>query len=856
MAGASQERFRRVDEIFDAALDLEPNERDAFITAACGSDDTLSNRVRMLLAAHDRSSEFLQAPAAQLAAVLLEDPQRGTIAPPERAGPFRIVRELGHGGMGVVYLAEREGAEFEQRVALKLVRQSGAGESVYRRFLDERRILAMLEHPQIAHLIDGGLTSEGLPYFAMELVEGEPIDAHCDRRGFSIEQRLDLVLDVCDAVQYAHEHLVIHRDLKPSNILIRGDGQLKLLDFGIAKLLDPLATVHDGDATQTGAMALTPEYAAPEQVRGAPASAATDTYALGVLVYALLTGRRPYEVRGCSAAEVERIICEVEPPRPSTTLGAPDNTEDDLARAQARGTTPDRLRRRLRGDLDVIVMKALHKDPARRYASAAALRDDLTRWRSGHPVLARPDRAAYRLRKFVRRNRAGAAVLVLLVAYAATVTVQRERVRRALGEAELGTRRAEQVTDFMLGLFEESEAGQRLTDTVTARGLLARGEARADELSSQPAMRAQMLDVLGRLHAQLGQNERAKSLLEQALSIRRQLYGENHPDYVSTLSTLAGAVNRRDNPVQVAALHRQVLDARRRLSGNDDPKTVDALWALAQALHRTGDAKAAVPLFDQWLATIARLPKSQTPERADQLVAAAEFLEYRDELDRAEPLLREALAIRRAVFGERHHLVAQSIGDLGKFYEMSHRHELAEPLLRQSIEMLRPIYPDGNPQLAAVLRSWSNVLSHMGRHADVLPVAREVVSLNRRFFGDSSVDVARSMLDVSTALTGTGAYVEAESVAREGIAKLRSRLGDKSAMIDVSNITLANALRGQGRFAEAEALLLATFKRFDPPKPITRNWHNAAAAGLVKLYEAQQRPDEAAKYRASMTNPR
>ena len=856
MDKASRERFRHVDAIFDAALDREPNDRVAYVAEACGDDDELRDRVRTLLDAHERSGGFLKTPAAQLAAVLLDDPPPGAAPAPERAGPFRIVRELGHGGMGIVYLAEREGAEFEQRVALKLVRHSVAAESVYRRFLEERRILALLEHPRIAHLIDGGLTSDGVPYFAMELVEGEPIDAHCDGRSLSIEERLDLFIDVCDAVQYAHERLVIHRDLKPSNILVRGDGQLKLLDFGIAKLLDRLATVDDGGATQTGAIALTPEYASPEQVRGAPASAATDTYALGVLLYVLLTGRRPYEVRGCSPVELERIICEVEPTRPSATLGTPDHAEADRARAQARATTPDKLRRRLRGDLDVIVMKGLHKDPTRRYASAAALREDLARWRSGHPVLARPDSAAYRLRKFVRRNRAGTAVLVLLVAYAATVTVQRESVRHALAEAELGTQRAEQVTDFMLGLFEESEAGRRLTDTVTARALLARGEARAAELSSQPAMQAQMLDVLGRLHAQLGQNARAKSLFEQALSIRRRLYGENHPDYVSTLANLADAVYRTDEPSSVVALHRKVLDARRRLSGDDDPKTVDALWGLARALHRTGDAKAAVPLFDQWLATISRLPRSQTPERAAQLVAVAEFLEYRNELDRAEPLHREALAIRRAMYGERHHLVAASIADLGNFYEMSHRHELAEPLLRQSIDMLRPIYPDGSPQLAAILRMRSNVLSHMGRHTDALPVAREVESLYRRFFGDSSVDVARAMLDVSTSLTGTGAYVEAESVAREAIGKLRSRLGDKSAMIDVSNVTLANALRGQRRFAEAEVLLLAAFKRFDPPKPITRNWHDIAAGGLVKLYEAQQRPEEAAKYRATMTTRR
>jgi serine/threonine-protein kinase len=853
---ASRERFRQVDQLFDAALDRPPHERDAFLAEACGADRGLRDRLQALLAAYDRSTDFMRSPAVALGAELFDDSLGAAPAVPESAGPFRIVRELGHGGMGVVYLAERDGAEFRQRVALKLVRHLGARDAARQRFLEERRILALLEHPCIAHLVDGGLTNEGLPYFAMELVEGEPIDAYCDAHHLPVEQRVDLLMDVCEAVQYAHEHFVIHRDLKPSNILVRTDGQIKLLDFGVAKLLDPLEAVNGDNPTQTGAVALSPQYAAPEQVRGQPVSAATDTYALGVLSYELLTGRRPYDVQGRTPAELEHIVCEVEPPRASATLGDRDGTADDLALARARATTPDRLRRRLRGDLDVIVAKALHKDPTRRYASAAALRDDLARWRSGHPVLARPDSAAYRWRKFVRRNRAGTAVVVLLAAYAATETVQSQRVRRALADATRGTQRAEQVTDFMLGLFEESEAGQRMTDTVSAGALLARGEARAAELSSQPAMQAQMLDVLGRLNMQVGKNDHAKSLLERALGIRRQLYGENHPDYVTTLSNLADAVDLTDKPEQVVALHRQVLDARRRLSGDNDPKTIDARWALAQAVHRSGDSKGAAPIFEQWLAAIARLPRSETPERAAQLSVAAGFLQQRGDLDRAERLLREALAIRRAVYGERHHLVAQSIGDLGFFYEANHRHDLAEPLLRQAVEMLRPIYPEGSPLVAEALGSLATVLEHMGRYADALPATREVLSLDRRFFGDSSLVVATAELNVSTALSGTGAYAEAESVARDAIAKIRARLGDKSAMVIVANVTLANALRGQGRFAEAEPLLLAAFRRFDPPKPITRNWHDAAAGGLVKLYEAQHRPEEAARYRATMTVPR
>jgi serine/threonine protein kinase len=499
---APRDHFRQVDGIFDAALDLAPNERDAFVTTACGTDRALRDRVRTLLDAHDRSRDFLQSPAVELAAVLLDEP--ATVpSVPDRAGPFRIVRELGAGGMGVVYLAEREDAEFQQRVALKLVRHVGASDAMRRRFLEERRILALLEHPGIAHLIDGGLTSDGLPYFAMELVDGEPIDAYCAARNLTIEQRLDLFIGVCEAVQYAHEHLVIHRDLKPSNILVRADGQLKLLDFGIAKLLDPLRVSDDAGATQTGVIALTPEYAAPEQMRGQPVSTATDTYALGVLLYVLLAGRRPYDVRGQTPAEVERIVCEVEPPRPSSVA-------------------PDKTQRTLRGDLDLIVMKALHKDPARRYSAASALRDDLRRYRTGLPVLARPDSAGYRLRKFVRRNRTVVAVLgvtlVALAGAAAFSAAQMREAQRQRDAAVLEARRQRSLAEVQSVLAGDSRDAEGRELSAPQRIALAE-QVLAQEFSGQPWLVVEGMEALGSRLYEVGAREAERAMLARALVI-------------------------------------------------------------------------------------------------------------------------------------------------------------------------------------------------------------------------------------------------------------------------------------------------------------------------------------------------
>src|SRR5688500_8639198 len=360
MPEETRERFRQADALFDAVLDQPTGEREQFLARACAGDTALHAEVGRLLAAHYASDDFLEKPSAPDVAPLLRSVW-GEAAPSQRVGPFRIVREIGRGGMGTVFLAERDDGQFEQRVALKLVRPIGATDSLVERFLGERRILARLRHPHIASLIDGGVTDDGIPWFAMELVEGKRLDVWCDTARLPIASRLALLESVCQAVQYAHEQFVVHRDLKPSNILVSPTGELKLLDFGIAKLL---GGADDATATQT--MAMTPQYAAPEQVRGEPASAATDVYALGVLAYELLTGRRPYEVAGLPPAEVARIICELEPPRPSDTLREParGRPDDRGERARTRGTTPDRLRRALRGDIDAIVMKSLRKETA------------------------------------------------------------------------------------------------------------------------------------------------------------------------------------------------------------------------------------------------------------------------------------------------------------------------------------------------------------------------------------------------------------------------------------------------------------------------------------------------------------
>jgi serine/threonine protein kinase/tetratricopeptide (TPR) repeat protein len=422
MDTSASDRWRRIEALLDEALEIPLGERERWLRDAC-PDPTLQREVAELIEAGERTDGFLEGLASDRAAELIDRAGRATesAAPaagrmPARVGPYRIERELGRGGMGTVYLAERE-EHFRQRVALKLIRRGlDLDEHLLRRFVDERQILATLEHPGIARLLDGGVTPDGAPWFAMEYVEGKPLDAWCDERTLSVEDRLKLFADVCEAVAYAHGRLIVHRDLKPSNILVTAGGAVKLLDFGIAKLLTPGAAT-DGDLTRTGLRLLTPEYASPEQLRGDAITPASDVYSLGILLYRLLTGRRPYRIRGLSAGEAERVVLEREPPLPSIAARSPEEPESPDAsapespteRARARGTTPERLSAHLRAGLDGIVLTALAKDPGRRYASVDAFARDLRRYLEGLPV------STGRRPRLTRRLAAGVAVVVLAV---------------------------------------------------------------------------------------------------------------------------------------------------------------------------------------------------------------------------------------------------------------------------------------------------------------------------------------------------------------------------------------------------------------------------------------------------------
>ena len=894
-------RRENVEALFEGALDLLPEDREAWLESRTDDEDVLAE-VRSLLAASEREGILDRpSPGDTLARRWDEDAadEDDDLLPPGRlVGPYRIVREVGRGGMAVVYLAERSDA-YQQAVAVKVIRSGPEGRELAQRFLAERQIMAALQHPNIARLLDGGVLPDGRPWLAMEYVQGLPVDVYCDRRRLPVEERLAIFCQVAWTIHHAHRNLVVHRDLKPSNILLTDAGDLRLLDFGIAKVLDPgMMPLHTVPMTRTGLRVMTPEYASPEQLRGAPVTTATDVYALGVVLYELLTGRRPFPSEGRTLTQLEHAVLHEEPPRPSTVVGRDGSkgpgilTPEDVA--LARGTSPWRLRRKLTGDLDRIVLTALRKDPERRYDSAQAMAADVQRYLEGRPLAARGDALPYRMGKFVARNRwwvgASAAFLLLLTGYATTITVEERRVRAALDQARLETERSEQVTQFLLQLFEGRESV--LVDSLSARDLLARGMARADALHDQPAARAQMLDVVGRMHRFLGRYEEGAEVLERALALRMQLYGPAHPATAESMWSLADLYTHDGRLDEAERLYREALRVERALVGAEHPRVARSLQGLAVVLRDRGDHAAAEPLAREALAMRRRLHEGDDADLASGVHDLAVLLRRMGRHEEAEPLYREALDMRRRLLGDNHPEVAESLNDLAIQYEYMGRRAEAEPLLRQALESYRASLGPEHPEVATTLSNLAVLLSRKGDWAEADALFTESLAIRRRALGTDHPAVGGGLSAFAGHLRRAGdlrgaelRYLEALDVFRRaygtahpalaevlhGLATLYREMGEPeraapriAESLEIRRATVGNAhpataaalheagvvgvLRGDRQGAEAALRDALEIRRglYGDDHPSVRE----TSLELVRLYEAWGRPQDAEPYRA------
>jgi serine/threonine-protein kinase len=640
--------WRQVFEILDEALELTPEERAAYFERACGSNHAMGTAAAAVLADAE-ADNFLESAAAEFAAPFLGnfslDSDRITNG--AQIGSYRILREIGRGGMGTVYLAERGDNQYQKRVAVKLLPAwSARNERSVRRFVDERQILAALDHPDIARLFDGGVTADGLPWFAMEFVDGVPIDRYCKERDLTINRRLDLFCRVCAAVQYAHRNLVVHRDLKPANILVTAEGGVKLLDFGIAKLLGSDGIDAAASLTSTGERIMTPMYASPEQLRGDPISTASDVYALGLLLNELLTGRYPYRLTTREPHEVARAILEQEPEHPSIGV-------------------PAKLARLLRGDLDTIVLTAMQQDPARRYGTAEQLEADVRRHLAGLPLAAHPETRLSRARKFVRRHRFGVTtatgVALLLVAFGVVSTIQSIRIRGQAARITIERDHAEKVSSFLAGLFRTSDPYAGASGTLTAREILDSGAVRIDrELADQPDARAQMLFEMGRAYFGLGVRDRARRFVETSLAIRRRAIPEERAEIARTHDFL-GEVLREQGELDAAEqAYRNALRVHRELMGPAHRDVARTLNGLASVLRAAGRFREADSVSREAVAIDEAAQRRNPLDLAESLDGLAQAVQERGDYAAAEPLYRRVLSLRQGALGATHPEVGRS----------------------------------------------------------------------------------------------------------------------------------------------------------------------------------------------------
>jgi serine/threonine-protein kinase len=849
------ERRRQIEQLFDTALDCPTDAREEWLAVACADDPALHAEVEALLAAHE------------LAERLFDDGDdaggggRGRgfdfeRAYPTRIGPYRIAGELGRGGMGTVYLGERADGQFDQRVAIKLTNVLAGrpdSDGLVRRFLAERQMVARLQHPNIVRLIDGGTTTDGRPYCVMEYVQGAPIDEHCDQRRLGVEARLRLFCAAARAVHHAHRNLIVHRDLKPSNILVTDGGEVKLVDFGIAKSLEEArAGAPATPLTRTGHHVLTPEYASPEQIKGGAITTATDVYALGLVLYELLCGHRAQRIDDGSYHAIVQAVLDSEPPRPSAAVlrgeeqpaeddGAPSATTPDRV-AAARGTTPGRLARALSGDLDRIVLRAMEKEPERRYPSAEALAADVERFLDGRPVTARGDSAAYRTRMFVRRHvwgvAAAAAFALLLGGYAATVTVQAERVRAALGQAQVEADRASQLNTLLLGLFETPRRdGEASSDSVAVRRLLQRGLARAEELNLQPEAQAQTLMTLGRVYRHLGEYGRAAPLLERALELHRKVYGDRHLNTVEARVALAEAYRNLYRVGPAEALLRQALATERSLLGPASPRVARTLTELSMVRRDAGDLAAAERLAREALEMRRRLYPGDHPDVAQGTHYLAGLLRRRGDLRQAVPLYEQALAMRQRLYRGDHVDIAESLTDIAMVHERTGDLAGAERMAAQALAMYRRLLGEDHPLVATATGNLGLIVGRRGDADSAEHLLRRALATQRHVFGDAQPQVAMAERLLALQLTRRGAYDEAATHYRASLAVLRAAFGDDNPEVALSLHGLGRVLRLQGQLAEAESYLRQALRvrraALGEQHPLTANTMNELGALLV-----------------------
>jgi serine/threonine protein kinase/tetratricopeptide (TPR) repeat protein len=884
----SNGRWHEIDPIFAKALERPMGERQAFLDEACAGDAELRREVERLLEADESSATFLERPVGDLLGLSpakAAAEEAGDLLGPNLLGPYRLLRRIGGGGMGTVYLARREDEHYRREVAVKILRSGLESTEAFHRFLAERQILARLEHPNIAHLYDGGSTEDGRPYLVMELVEGLPLDEYCDRHRLTVDQRLELFRRICSAVQYAHQNLLVHRDLKPGNILVTAAGEPKLLDFGIAKRLEPQPEdgVDGQDVTRTGLRVMTPSHASPEQVKGEAITTASDVYSLGVILYELLAGRSPYRIANRRPHEMERAICEEEPERPSAALfRSGDPPAEEIA--IARRTRTKSLARRLLGDLDNVILMALRKEPERRYGSVGQLVRDVENHLESLPVAARPDKLPYRVRKFLRRHRAGAAAaaaMALVVAgFVLSLAAQRRQVIQERDKARY-------ALSFLVDTFKGADPYHTRGKRLTAAEVLAQGARRVSrDLAGQPDVQASLMDAIGQVELGLGHLREAAPLLEGALdrhrkldaasietvrsleqvaelrygqsdfrsakvllrevlAAKRRLLGKGDVEVARTLNRLGEVLTREGSFRQAQTLHEEALAIARKAEGSQGMTVAESLLALAQRADETADYPRAEQLYRAGLATLRRNVGPGEPRLVKEQSKLGAILVSEGKWQEATSLLQSSLEAQRRALGDQHPDVAGLRDSLAAARQGARDYKAAETLYRQALEGFRHHCGEECQQTANTTANLGTLLVFEKRYQEAIPLLERALKTRRRIHGDRHVEVAHCQLHLSSARRQLGQAATALSLARQALTTLEAGFGPRHPFVAYAQEGVGLALEDLDRPAEAESHLRRAVEVLGASVPAGHPQLALAQVELAKSLIRLGRMDEA-----------
>jgi eukaryotic-like serine/threonine-protein kinase len=757
-------RWQKIEELFYAALDVSPEARPDFLRQACGSNLELLQEVQSLIDSSEKTvggfvrQAVLQVTREQTSALELSG---------KRVGAYRLVRVIGEGGMGTVYLATRADDTFRHEVAIKLMHPGfGPSQGMLLRFSAERQILANLNHPNIARLLDGGMTADGVPYLVMEYVEGVPITTHCAQNHLSVDGRLELFRMVCGAVEYAHKNLVIHRDIKPANILVTPEGVPKLLDFGIAKLLDSRS--GDVKLTQTSERFLTPEHASPEQIRGEPVTTATDVYALGVLLYELLAGRRPFQMAAKSPLEVAQIICEQTPELPSrvVALAAVENAPE--------------ISRQLRGDLDHIALMAMRKEPSRRYSSVGALSGDLQAYLTGYSVQARTDTWHYRAAKFLRRHTVavplGILALLAVIGFSTGMGLLARRADRQRKIADRQRLAAQQESEFLASIFNAASPVVAQGKPVMARDLLDQGTKRIDsELAATPDVQATMLHNMGEAYGELGLYDQAQPVLERAYNLRKKLFRSPNIDIAKSADVLGTVIRLQGRYAIADPLFHEALQNAQGAPGDNRVAIAHFLSDLGECLYMESKDAEAESLLRQSLA----LDPNPDAIRGNTSNYLSLVLLRKEDLAEAEQLSEQSIEVFRQSEGPESPSIAIARHNLAAVLREMGNLSAAETAERQNLDFWRRTNP-GHSDVAYAMNNLGLILLMKGDWKQAAPFLQEALSIRRKQLGEKHPLVALSIVLWGRELQAKGDYAGAERFLREGLDILRQTSGPEN----------------------------------------------------------------------------